>query len=49
MSDPNPRESSRCATCEDGQVEYVEQTLNARGELVSLFECDECGHEVLVR
>lgn len=47
-AEQSPRFGSKdCRECVTGSYEYQEVTRSARGELGSLFECGDCGHEVL--
>lgn len=41
-----PRMEPECQQCGSGRYEYVRQDTDVRGDVVSIFECAECGHEV---
>ena len=45
----DPRQDPQCEECVTGEYEYIGQTTTPRGELQSVFECGDCGHEVTVR
>lgn len=47
--DRDPRTDSTCLKCGPGTYDYDGQSKNSRGQPVSVYVCDQCGHEVLVR
>lgn len=44
----NPRLDHECVACPTGRYEYAGQTTDGRGDLVSRYECGDCGHEVIL-
>jgi hypothetical protein len=43
----DPRRNPECDECVTGQYECEGQTTTPRGEMRSLYECSDCGDEVL--